>query len=69
MFTGFSKEDSEALYDTKESAIERAKMMKTWQNDPDAKILIHRERVPLWFAHLVSETPLWWLGYTELVEN
>lgn len=66
MFTGFSEKDGEPLYDTKESAIERAKMMKAWDKDPDTKIFIHRKSVPLWFAHLVRDTPLRWLAYTEL---
>lgn len=68
-FTGFSEEDGEPLYDTKESAIERAKMMVAWGDDPGAKIFVHRKRVPLWFAHLVQDTPLQWLAYTELKEN
>lgn len=64
-FTGFDEKDGAPLYDTLDSALERAKMMKIWDNDPDAKIFIHRKRVPLWFAHLVQETPLRWLAYTE----
>lgn len=59
-------EKGDALYDTKESAIERAKMMKAWGNDPDAKIMLHRKSVPLWFAHLVRQTPFEWLAYTEV---
>ena len=68
-FAGFSEEDGEPLYDTKESAIERAKMMVAWGDDPDAKIFVHRKCVPLWFAHLVHDTPLQWLAYTELKED
>lgn len=64
-FKGFDPEDGEPLYDTKESAIERAKMLKTW-NDPEAKIFVQKKGVPLWFAHLVRETPLRFLAYTEL---
>lgn len=64
-FTGFDPKDGEPLYDTKESAIERAKQMRQWDND-NSKIFIHRKRVPLWFAHLVQDTPLQFLGYTEL---
>jgi hypothetical protein len=66
MFTGFDEEDGAPLYDTKESAIERAKMLKAWDPDPDAKIFVHRKGVPLWFAHLVLDTPFQFLAYTEL---
>lgn len=65
-FTGFAEKDGAALFDTKESAIERAKMLKAWDSDPDTKIFVHHKRVPLWFAHLVRETPLQWLAYSEL---
>lgn len=64
-FTGLDPKDGEPLYDTLDSAIERAKMMKAWDPDPNTKIFIHRKRVPLWFAHLVRETPLQWLAYME----
>lgn len=64
-FTGFDK-DGTVLYDSKESAIERAKMLKTWGGDPDAKIFIHRKKVPLWFAHLVQGTWFQGLAYEEL---
>lgn len=66
MFTGFDKKDGAALYDTKESAIERARMLKKWDPDPNCKIFIHRKQVPLWFAHLVQETPFQWLAYKEI---
>jgi hypothetical protein len=66
MFTGFDEKDGEPLYDTKEAAIERAKQMRQWGGDPDAKIMIHRKHVPLWFAHLVQETRLEFLAYSEL---
>lgn len=65
MFIGFDK-NGDALYDTKESAIERAKMLKTWDSDPDTKIMIHRKNVPLRFAHLVRGTWLERLAYEEL---
>lgn len=66
MFTGFDKKDGAALYDTKESAIERAKMLKAWDDDPNIKILVHRKKVPLWFAHLVQGTWFEGLAYEEL---
>jgi hypothetical protein len=65
-FTGFDEKDGEPLYDTKEAAIERAKMMKAWDSDPDTKIFIHRKGVPLWFAHLARDTWFQKLAYTEL---
>lgn len=68
-FTGFSEKDGEPLYDTKESAIERAKMLKAWDTDPDSKIFVHRKHVPLWFAHLVQDTPFQWLAYEELRDD
>jgi hypothetical protein len=67
-FTGFDV-DGSALYDTKEAAIERAKMLKAWDSDPDTKIMVHRKRVPLWFAHLVRETCFEWLAYKELKDG
>lgn len=66
MFTGFDEKDGAALFDTKESAIERARMLKKWDSDPGARIFIHRKRVPLWFAHLVQGTWFEGLAYTEL---
>jgi len=65
-FSGFSEEDGEPTYDTKEAAIERARQMIAWQGEPGDVIFVHRKNVPLWFAHLVRETPLQWLAYTEL---
>jgi hypothetical protein len=65
-FQGFDEKDGEPLYDTKEAAIERAKQMRTWSGEPDVQIWIHRKRVPLWFAHLIRNTPLRWLAYTRL---
>lgn len=69
MFKGFDR-DGAALYDTKEAAIERAKMLLRWDPDPESKIMVHRKRIPLWFAHLVRGTFLEWIGYKELaLEN
>lgn len=65
-FSGFDEKDGEPLYDTKEAAIERARQIIAWGDDPDAKIRVHRKSVPLWFAHLVRDTWLYWLAYTEL---
>jgi len=65
-FVGFDKEDGEPLYDTKEAAIERARMLKKW-NDPDAQLWILRDkRIPLWFAHLVRDTWFMQLAYTRI---
>ena len=64
MFVGFDEKDGAPLYDSKEAAIERAKMMQKWY-DPDAKIMVLRTRFPLWLAHLVQETPLEWIAYKE----
>ena len=65
MFVGFDEKDGAPLYDSKEAAIERAKMIQKW-HDPDARIIVHREYIPLWLAHLVRETPFEWVGYKEL---
>jgi hypothetical protein len=65
-FTGFDEKDGAPLYDTIESAIDRAKMLKDWNADPEAQIFIHRKKAPLWFAHLVRETPFQWLAYKKL---
>ncbi len=64
-FAGFDPKDGAPLYDTKEAAIERAKQMVAWGGDPDAKVLVHRKGVPLWFAHWVRDTWFWWLAYTK----
>ena len=53
MFVGFNK-NGEDLYDTKEAAIDRAKMLIA-HNGP-ADILVQKEEIPLWFAHLVKGT-------------
>ena len=65
MFVGFDKKDGSALYETQEAAIERARQMIQWGDDPDAKVMVHRKWVPLWIAHLVQETSLEWVGYKE----
>ena len=66
-FMGFDEKDGAPLYDTKESAIERARMMAAWNNNADGtQIFVHRTKVPLWLAHLVRDTPLRWLAYKEL---
>ena len=65
-FKGFSEEDGEPLYDTKEAAIERAKQMIAWHGEPDTVIFVHRKHVPLWIAHMLQDTALQWLAYTEL---
>lgn len=64
-FKGFSK-DGEPLYDTKEAAIERAKQLVAWSDEPDTKIMVHRKHVPLWFARLVEFTPFDFLAFSEL---
>lgn len=63
MFIGFD-EDGADLYETKESAISRALVLKAWSKDPDIKIMVMKE-VPLWFAHLVKGTWFEFLGYEE----
>jgi hypothetical protein len=63
MFTGFDEND-DPLFDSKESAIEYCRM-KLAYSDPGTKIMVQRPRVPLWFSHLVRETPLQFLAYTE----
>ena len=63
-FEGFDEEDGAPLFDSKEAAIERCRMIQNW--DPDAVIFIHRKGVPLWLAHLLQNTPLRWIGYKKL---
>jgi hypothetical protein len=66
MFTGFDPIDGEPLYDTKEAALERAKQMIAWNPDLDgATIWVHKNGVPLWFAHLVRDTWFRRLAYTK----
>ena len=65
MFVGFDVKDGAALYDTQASAIERAKVMIQWSDDPNAKVMVHRTKIPLWLAHLVRGTPFEWIGYKE----
>jgi len=64
-FLGFDEKDGEPLYDSKESAIDRAKMMRTWGRNPDAVIAVQRRWAPGWFAHLVRETLFEFLAYYE----
>lgn len=65
MFSGFD-EDGSACYNSKEAALERAKMIQAW--NPEIKYLIftQRDNVPLWFAHLVRGTMFEFLAYREL---
>jgi hypothetical protein len=46
MFVGFDEKNGEALYDTKEAAIERAKQLRTWCGDPNDRILVSRKWAP-----------------------
>ncbi len=66
-FKGFDTKDGAPLYDTLESAIERAKMLKKWNDDPNdpTRVFVHRKGVPLWFAHLVQYTRFERLAYYE----
>ena len=66
MFVGLDTKDGAELYDTRDAAIERAKMMVQWGDDPEAKVMVHRTKIPLWLAHLVRGTRLEWIGYTEV---
>ena len=63
MFTGFD-EDGDPLFDSREAAIKFARMKVQWGNQ-DTKIMVQKERVPLWFAHLVKETWFEFLAYKE----
>ena len=69
MFVGFDETDGSDLYDTKDAAIERAKILKKWGDDPNAKIFIHREWIPLWLAHLLQETWFQWVAYREFTDS
>lgn len=64
-FTGFDERDGAALYDTKEAAIQRARMLKQW-NEPDAEIWVQRKHFPTWLAHLIRDTWFRRLAYTRL---
>lgn len=69
-FTGFDPKDGEPLFDTRAAAIERARMMKKWDPDENTKIFILRsKKIPLWFAHLLQDTPFQWLAYRELKDD
>jgi len=66
MFVGFSEKDGEALYDSEESAIERAKAMRTWDCS-DAKVMVQRYKwMPSWFIHLFRDTRFEILVYIEV---
>lgn len=66
MFKGIDESDGAELYSSKEEAIARARMRRDWDGDPDSKVMMQRSGVPLWFAHLVRETPLEFLAYREI---
>jgi hypothetical protein len=40
--------------------------MIKWGGEPGDRIMVHRQWVPLWLAHLVQQTPFEWVAYTEL---
>jgi len=65
MFVGFDPEDGAPLYDTKEAAIERARQMIQWGDDPEAKIMLRRSWIPRWLARFVRGTQFDWIGYFE----
>jgi len=66
-FKGFDPKDGADLYDTKEEAIARARMLIQWHGDPAIdKIMVHRKRVPLWVAHLFRAIGIDWIGYKEV---
>ncbi len=66
-FCGFDPEDGAPLYDTKEAAIERTRQLIAWGNDPDAKIMVLRDkRFPLWLAHLLQGTWFEGLAYRQV---
>jgi len=68
-FKGFDPKDGTPLYDSLESAIERAKQLCTWDNNPDAKIFIPRLWVPTRIRHFFQNTWFDWICYKELKEN
>lgn len=63
-FSGFN-DGGEALYDTKDAAIERAKMMHAWDGNTNGKIMVQKN-IPLWFDHLIKGTWFERLAYYEL---
>lgn len=65
MFKGNDVDGAE-LYETKEEAIARAKILKAWDGDPTSEIMVHKSGVPLWFAHLVKNTWFEHLAYTKV---
>lgn len=65
-FSGWS-ENGEPTYDTKDAAIERAKQMRKWDNNPDAKIMVQKYKwMPSWFMHIFKDTCLEKLVYYEV---
>jgi len=64
-FSGFD-EDGDPLFDSKESAIERAQSLRKWGLDPDTKIYVQRDLAPNWLASLVRDTPFQWIAYEEI---
>lgn len=65
-FKGFDPKDGADLYDTKQEAIDRAKMLIQWRGDPSDRIMVHREWMPLWIAHLFRAIGLSSVGYKEV---
>lgn len=56
------------LADTKEEAIERIYQMHAWGSLGPGEmptVMVLRDRVPLWFGHLVQETIFEFLAYKE----
>lgn len=61
MFKGNDADGAE-IYDSKEEALERAKMLQKWSK-LDLDVMVQREWAPGWFAHLVKMTPFEFLAY------
>ena len=59
------KYTEDAFAGTKQEVIERAKILKMW-NDPTAQIKVQKDEIPLWFAHLVRGTWFEFLAYDTL---
>jgi hypothetical protein len=67
-FSGWS-DDGEATFDSKEAAIERAKMMREWECEPTARVMVQRFKwLPLWIIHLLQGTWLEKIAYYEVKE-
>lgn len=60
-FKGLEDDGSE-VYDTKEEALERVKMLRQWHGE-NLVIYVQRDWCPTWFARLFQNTPLDWIGY------